>query len=408
MRCYFCPKELENAIEVEVLDERWRHQTDVRQGFFNIVNQFTYVDPAMAHDNPLIDQFLQPDPDDASILRRKYLYPGLNGNATVRVTGKKRFLPITGDSDYLIIQNLFALKLAMLGVERIENNNFQEGQALIAEAVNLLADEVKQHMLDPMQVLKRKANYDADLASYPTGSCGYTRAWLAHMVPNAMMMGKSELGRLLDMSEMRLIAKGQFVGTLEHFNATVENGRIAFPARVGSVVAAEICGHAIDLRSVYFEFQENGPGAYGCGCARMLVDEGEMVLRDTGERRRMYRLTNAAAEDGSRLNFIGKLRWMKKKPEEQMVIRNLEAHRLQVQSILHEKAEKWQEAAASAGDAMAELERELREYLSGVKVVASMPNEDNFAENYFGGSAVMFTPPSTRSRFTAVSPLMRN
>src|SRR3982750_3208282 len=99
------PKELENAIEVEVLSgAQVNGQTDVTQGW-NLVTNFTYVDPASAHDNPLIDLGLVPDNVDPTILRRKYIYPGLAAGATVRVTGAKRYVPINGDGDYLIVQN---------------------------------------------------------------------------------------------------------------------------------------------------------------------------------------------------------------------------------------------------------------------------------------------------------------
>src|SRR4051812_24998080 len=65
------PKEMENAIEVEVLNSGTVHgQSDVRQGWFDVVNPFTYVDPSAAHDNPLIDHFLVPDTGDPTKIGR--------------------------------------------------------------------------------------------------------------------------------------------------------------------------------------------------------------------------------------------------------------------------------------------------------------------------------------------------
>jgi hypothetical protein len=129
------PKELENAIEVEVLSgAQVNGQTDVTQGW-NLVTNFTYVDPASAHDNPLIDLGLVPDNVDPTILRRKYIYPGLAAGATVRVTGAKRYVPITADGDYLIVQNIRALKLAILSIERDENNALQEGEGYLQKAI---------------------------------------------------------------------------------------------------------------------------------------------------------------------------------------------------------------------------------------------------------------------------------
>jgi hypothetical protein len=81
-------------------------QSDVRQGWYDLVNNFTYVDPDMQHDYPLQDLFLHPDPNDANILRRKYDFIELNPRCNRASDGAKRFVPITSDNDYLIIQNI--------------------------------------------------------------------------------------------------------------------------------------------------------------------------------------------------------------------------------------------------------------------------------------------------------------
>lgn len=288
------PKELENAIEVEVLnDAKVRGQRDVTQGFYDLVNPFTYVDPAAAHDNPLVDQFMQPDPGDATILRRQYDYPGLANNATVRVTGAKRYLPITSDADYLIVQNILALKFMILAIEMFERNALDEGKKLKGEALELLTSEVKKHQMDPRQVMRRKAEYDKDMATFKPGTFGYVRARLAHEVPGALNLGKSELSRLLEQAEMRLMDKGHFVGTLEEFRANVTDGHILLPARVKSLLAANIggCG-TLDIRSIFFQYLKNGPGLES-SCGNILYDEGEVYLESAGEWRRKFRLSGS-------------------------------------------------------------------------------------------------------------------
>src|SRR5438105_5031862 len=95
------PKELENAIEVTLASGNVNGSVDVEQGWYELVNNFAYVDPNMQHDNPLIDNFLVPDPIDNTILRRQYTYPGLFPNSTVTVTGAKRYIPIKSNNDFL-------------------------------------------------------------------------------------------------------------------------------------------------------------------------------------------------------------------------------------------------------------------------------------------------------------------
>lgn len=188
------PKELENAIEVEVLNSSSvNSQSDVTRGWYELVNNFTYVDPNFQHDNPLVDQFLVPDPSDPTILRRQYLYPGLASMSVVRVTGKKRYIPIVSNNDYLIVQNIEALKRVILSIERAENNAIDDSEKFLKQGLDMLQAEVQQHMLDPSNTLKRKAAYQADVLNYVIGTLGNTRGRLALEVPNYLRKGKSEL-----------------------------------------------------------------------------------------------------------------------------------------------------------------------------------------------------------------------
>lgn len=297
------PKEMENAMEVEVLSGATvRAQTDVTQGW-SMVNQFAYVDPAAQKDNPLVDLFLEPDGGDPTILRRRYRYPGLQSGATVRVTGAKRYVPITVDGDYLIIQNLRAIKLAILAIEREENNAHEESEAFRQKAIGLLQSEVKKHQLDPNNSLRRKAEYEADLNTYLEGTFGHTRARLALTLQGGLMMGKSELTRLLEQSEMRLIDKGQWVGTLEEFKAEVQNGYTLFPNRVKAIIAANFDGSPLDIRSILFQYQENGPGFACGGVANTLIDQGEVYFPETGRIRRKYKLTGCPSTEDAEIEI---------------------------------------------------------------------------------------------------------
>lgn len=201
------PKQLENAIEVEVLnDAQVNNQVDVTQGW-QLVSNFSYVSPESAHDNPLVDLFLHPDPQDSTILRRKYDYPGLQAGATVRVTGAKRFVPITSDDDYLIIQNIPALKQEILAREYLERGSqyAADAKAYHEMAVAALHAEVKKHMLDPTNSLKRKASYQKDLTDFAEGTLGRTRARLALELPGLQNKGKSDITYLINRAVQMLV-----------------------------------------------------------------------------------------------------------------------------------------------------------------------------------------------------------
>src|SRR5262245_13338560 len=118
------PPQMENIVECHPLSDttKVRGDTDVTQGWYEITNNSTYLDPSMSYDNPTIDLGLNPEPADRSVLRRAYSYPGLEPvNAVVTVTGAKRYLPVTDDQDYPIVQNVEAIKYVILSIERNEN-----------------------------------------------------------------------------------------------------------------------------------------------------------------------------------------------------------------------------------------------------------------------------------------------
>lgn len=501
------PKQLENAIEVEVLnDAQVRNQTDVTQGW-QLVSNFTYVDPSSAHDNPLVDLFLHPDPQDASILRRKYDYPGLQAGATVRVTGAKRYVPITTDDDYLIIQNIPALKLEILAREYLERGSqwVNEAATYHKMAVDALRAEVQKHMLDPTNSLKRKAAYQKDIQDFNEGTLGRTRARIALELPGMMNKGKDditylvnravqmlvdnrnqlaiagrisvhgtteeiiytptnvankalpwgdynqirlmvqsfvtesgepqavavaeeyqkkafdlqraqlieatekarhaaytsalsefqegthgnavarlalempgglamttvELDRLVSMSEKRLMERGVWKGCLKTLSSTITGGDILFPRDVEAVLAADVCGNSLDIRSIFFPFQKNGPGFNYCGCQAMFTDCGEKYFQDTGSKRRQYRY-NGSCTQSVTLNAVCKLRWVQKENCDPLAIKNFEALKLFALGIKYERDEKWKEAQVAQADAISILEAELLEYLGGVQHVQNI------------------------------------
>lgn len=503
----FLPKQLENAIEVEVLNgAQVRNQIDVTQGW-QLVSNFVFLDPSSAHDNPLHDMGLDPDPQDPTILRRRYDYKGLQAGATVRVTGAKRYVPITNGNDYLIIQNIPALKLEILSREYLERgaDYAKSAQEYHQMAVAALQAEVKKHQLDPTNSLKRKAAYQKDIIDFEEGTLGRTRARIALELPGMMSKGKSditylvnravqmlvdnrnqlaiagrisvhgstdeivytptnvanqelpwpdfnqirlmvqsfvteggdpqtlavaeeyqkkafelqraqlieatekarhaaytsalsefqdgthghavarlalempgglsftttELDRLVSMSEKRIMERGVYKGTLKTLSSTITGGDILFPRDVEAVLAADVCGNSLDIRSIFFPFQKNGPGFNYCGCQAMFIDMGEKYFQDTGSKRRQYRY-NGSCTNNVELNAVCKLRWVQKENCDPLCIKNFEALKLFALGIKYERDEKWKEAQVAQADAISILEAELLEYLGGVQHVQNI------------------------------------
>ena len=357
------PPEMENVYEaVPNLNAKYRGQTDIKQGWYDMVNGSVYLDPESQHDNPLLDLGLWPD-SQPEVLRRVMMYPGLEPkNAIVRVTGAKRYLPVTRDEDYLIVQNIEALKLLILSIERNENSQPDEAMKYRAQAFELLQGEVKKHILDPRNYMWRKAAYEEDLTTFPENTMGWLRAQIALDMIDALRVGKRDLLWSLNQSERRLMQRGIYKDCIVQIQTTVQGGYLYFPLDVGSVLAIDLCGCPIPVRSQFFQHLENGPGMFPCSA--MLIDQGDQVI--SGSTRRKYKLTSCC-NDGSCINAICKLRWRYKKAEDMMVIKNYEAMRLMMTSKFLEEKEDWKAAVANQQQAFDIMDKELRDYLIGIK-----------------------------------------
>jgi len=361
------PPEMENIIELHPLSEttKVRGDTDIVQGWYEIVNNSVFMDPNQQYDNPTIDLGLWPDPANPKVLRRAYRYAGLQpSNAIMVVTGAKRYLPLTNDEDYLIIQNIEALKMVILSIERNENAAPDEAPKYLKQGMDLLTAEVKKHILDPRNYMFRKSQYEDDLAHFPANTMGWMRAQIALDVDEAIKTGRKDLLWTINQVERRIMQRGIFRDTIVNVQAEVVGGIVYFPLYVDSVLAVDLNGRPIPIRSQFFEHLENGPGIFSC--SNLLKDMGDEFFPGTRTTRRKYKLI-ANCDTTQCLNAVCKLRWLEKKPSDQMVIKNYEAIRLMVSAKFLEEAEKWKEALQNQQMAFEILEKELRDYLAGIR-----------------------------------------
>lgn len=359
------PPQLENCIEAVVYEGKVHGDTDIAQGWYEIASDSVYLDPGQAHDNPLIDRGLLADPNDRSVLRRVYEYPGLTPeNAVVLVTGAKRFIPIKNDDDFLIVQNIEALKMMILSIERGENAAPDEAAKYMKMGVDLFQAEARKHLIDPRNYMRRKAAYQEDVATFAENTLGWVRGNIALDVPQAIRTGKIDLTWSINQIERRIMQRGIFKDCITMIQTNVIGGFVYFPVNVGSVLAVNLNGRPIPIRSEFFQHLENGPGFFPVHS--MLIDQGDEYFPGTKTTRRKYKLV-ADCKEGQCLNAVCKLRWLYKKPTDLMVIKNYEAIRLMMTAKFMEEDQKWQEAAASQQQAFGVLEAELRDYLAGIR-----------------------------------------
>lgn len=85
-------------------------------------------------------------PDETLPHYRRYAIPGFENEdgSTVTVLAKRKFIPITGDDDDLIVSNLGALKMMLIAIEKEENNNLEDAAGYETKAVELLREELRE------------------------------------------------------------------------------------------------------------------------------------------------------------------------------------------------------------------------------------------------------------------------
>jgi hypothetical protein len=370
------PPQMENVIEAHVvapLSAKVYGSKDVIQNWYEITSNSVYLDPEQQMDNPLVDFGLVANPSDPSDLRRIYYYPGLEpSNATVQCTGARRYQPVTNDEDYPIVQNVEAIKCIILSIERYENNAIEQAQAYRKEGMDMLQGEVKKHLMDPRNFAVRKAGYLADIQTFPQNTLGWVRGQIALDLPQALRTGKRDLTWHVQQAERRLMERGIWKDCVITMQASVVGGAIYMSQSVEAVLAINLNGHPIPIRSQFFQSLENGPGCFPAH--PMLIDQGNRQQPGFSAPRRKYQLI-ADCLNVSRITLAVKLRWLLKKPEDMMVIKNYEAIRLMVTAKFLEEKEDWQNAAANVQMALDIMEKELKAYLGGIRHTVHIQTE---------------------------------
>lgn len=176
----------------------------------------------------------------------------------IRVTGKRRYLPVTQDTDFLILSNVSALRLEMMSLEREDGNDFQGSAEFHKRAQDLLTAEAKIYQQDPTRVSYRKAQCLEDEKSYDRSQLGYVRARLALENPQFLRVGLRTITRAINTSQERLIAQGYWKNTVIYLTLKIlGDGWIVPPPNIESVVVTLLEGFPLTMRNRWFESHES-------------------------------------------------------------------------------------------------------------------------------------------------------
>jgi hypothetical protein len=176
----------------------------------------------------------------------------------IRVTGKRRFLPIYNDTDFLILANLGALRLELLALDREDGNDFQGSAEFHKRALDLLQAEVKSYQLDPTRTSYRKAQCLEDEKSYDRAQLGHVRARLALENVQFLRVGLRTITRAINTSQERLLSQGYWKDTVIYLTLRIlGEGYVVPPPNVESLVVTHFKDLPLTMRNRWFESHES-------------------------------------------------------------------------------------------------------------------------------------------------------
>lgn len=179
----------------------------------------------------------------------------------IRITGKRRYLPIFNDTDFLIIANIGALRLEIMAIDREDGNDFQGSAEFHKRALDLLQAEAKNYQLDPTRVSYRKAQCIVDEQTYDRGQLGYVRARLALENVQFLRVGLRTITRAINTSQERLLSQGYWKDTVIYLTLKIlGDGYIVPPPNVESIVVTLLKNVPLTMRNRWFESHEGSVG----------------------------------------------------------------------------------------------------------------------------------------------------
>lgn len=338
---------------------------------------------SVADSTALLLAILAPQQTEAKFRRYQYpdlVFPGVNESTRLRITGIKRFIPISCNTDEMLIPNAEAVALMCQSIQKSVRDLPDDAKKYELAAVEVLTGQVKNYMLDPSNIMLRRAQWLEDEKSYDEGTLGYVRARCALQIPGAIHFGKSKLNRMIQDAQEQFMIEGKWVGTTQReYNIPVNSdGTIDLPDGYVSILAASIEGVPVDVESEYYEYN---PGGWGLnGNPKLTANDCNSNVRSGSY---SWRLVDQGTVEGTRQYL---LRWkcpdqtcptvmhavLRRKfsrvtdPEAQLQVPLFPANKTMLESFLAIDAKDYDGAAVLKNKAMSMLDKELEQRRGGI------------------------------------------
>lgn len=222
--------------------------------------------------------------------------------------------------------------MTLQGYQTMDPNSQQIASGLLGQAASLIS-----RRLDAELEALRHGTYTTALGALTSNTFGYFKAQLALELPMGLKLSDSEMGRLTNSAERRLVECGKWKNAIADFEVTIgTDGETDMPTEVEVVLGATICNQPTLIKGRWYEVVEGGPGRVKedrKAVTGLLVDRGEFMVSNVPVRRYYV----AACQPDNTLLVRAKRRFATKSADaDVMQIKNFGAVKAAAQSLIHE------------------------------------------------------------------------
>ena len=170
----------------------------------------------------------------------------------VDVVGNLKLATASADSDPLAVDDAYALKLMILALFREENNQLEQAQALIQQAVAHLKAKTDNAVTGARKIL-----FTSMAAGIREGTLGYARAKLALALTDGLRLDDHKLIEVLGEAERRLMQQGR---EWKSYLFKTSSGILAVPREIDTVLRIDLDNVPTRIQSHWYDYTENGWG----------------------------------------------------------------------------------------------------------------------------------------------------
>ena len=170
----------------------------------------------------------------------------------VDVMGKKRLTPAVEDSDFLAVDDIYAIKLMVLALFREEQGSLDIATGLGNQAVAHLKTKTETSIGNA-----RRALFTSLASGVREGTLGFARSKVALALTDGLRVDDHKLIELIGEAERRLLQQGS---EWKAYLFRTRSGILSVPREIDSILRVDVDNVPTTVASQWYDYSHNGWG----------------------------------------------------------------------------------------------------------------------------------------------------